>query len=276
MLTLKDENGNSVTIDHDKLRMTVDGKTSEWQFTMDGKPLWIEWMFCHLNDHQIVSQLSQVLIQRTQGGNTNESSNTTSVSMAGPYRDDKTKRPSYGFQFFSQKIGTDTKEFSVALSIDAETCAWSCQLIAEDKVIAFRTNPARSTNAIFNGLNQSVGIPSGATAYKQQAWWNAMYSYLNEIADWYLWLDGKQSDDLRDTNENYNMWRAKLQLTLVQMLNSAGPDDKSLINQMLGLLENEHPSPEQIKQIWLKFDDLHLRYGTKVPNDVRKQIMSTP
>ncbi|MDQ6653122.1 MAG: hypothetical protein M3Y84_10305, partial [Acidobacteriota bacterium] len=125
-------------------------------------------------------------------------------------------------------------------------------------------------------LNQSVGIPSRPTAYQHQAWWNAMYSYFFEIEDWYLWLDGKESDDLRDTNENYNLWRTKLQQALGQMLNSAASQDKQLIGEMLDLLKNTKPSPEEIKQIGQKFDDLHLRYGTKVPPEMRNQILGRP
>jgi hypothetical protein len=276
VVEVSDDKGNGFKINRNKLTMTIDGKEYEWEFTQDGKPFYIEWMFCHLNDHMIISQLSQVMIQRVKGGSSNEKGSTTSVSLHGPYRDEKSRRPSYGFQFGSQKIGTDTKEYGVSFSMDAETCAWSCQLMAEGEVREFRTDPARSTNAIFNGLNQSVGIPSGATAYQQQAWWNAMYSYFFEIEDWYLWLDGKESDDLRDTKENYNLWRAKLQAALGQMLNSAAPDDKKLIGEMLDLLKNTNPSPEDIKQIGQKFDSLHLRYGTKVPPEVRKQIMSQP
>jgi hypothetical protein len=276
VVEVSDDKGNGFRIFRNKLTMTIDGKEYEWEFSQDGKPFYVEWMFCHLNDHMIISQLSQVMIQRVKGGDMNEKASTTSVSLHGPYRDEKSRRASYGFQFGSQKIGTDTKEYGVSFSMDAETCAWSCQLMAEGEVKEFRTDPARSTNSIFNGLNQSIGIPSGANAYQQQAWWNAMYSYFFEIEDWFLWLDGKESDDLRDTKENYNLWRTKLQAALGQMLNSAAPGDKKLIGEMLDLLKNINPSPEDIKQIGQKFDSLHLRYGTKVPPEVRKQIMSQP
>jgi hypothetical protein len=271
-----DDKGNSFKIFRNKLTMKIDGQEYEWEFTQDGKPFYIEWMFCHLNDHMIISQLSQVMVQRVKGGNTSESANTTSVSLHGPYRDEHSRRPSYGFQFGAQKLGTDVKEYGVSFSMDAEFCAWSCQLIAEGKVLEFRTNPARSPNAIFNGLNQSVGLPTGATAYQQQAWWNAMYSYFFEIEDWLLWIDGKESGDLTDTIQNYNLWRTKLNSALEQMLKTAAEEDKSLITQMQGLLENEHPSPEQIKQIGQQFDKLHLRYGTKVPADVRKELLRQP
>lgn len=273
---VSDDKGNGFKIFRNKLTMKIDGKEYEWEFTQDGKPFYVEWMFCHLNDHMIISQLSSVMIQRVKGGSANEKGGTTSVSLHGPYPDEKSRRPSYGFLFGSQKMETDVKEYTVSFIMDAETCAWSCQLFAEGNVKEFRTNPARSTNAIFNALNQSVGIPTGATAYQQQAWWNAMYSYFFEIEDWYLWLNGTDSDDLRDTNENYNLWRTKLKSAIEQMLQTAAAEDKSLINQMVGLLENEHPSPEQIKQIGQKFDDLHLRYGTKVPPEMRNQILRRP
>lgn len=270
---VSDDKGNGFKIFRNKLTMKIDGQEYEWEFTQDGKPFYIEWIFCHLNDNQIISQLSQVMVQRVKGGNSNESGSTTGVTLSGPYRDDKSRRPSYGFQFGAQKIGTDTKEYGVSFSMDSETCAWSCQLIAEGKVEEFRTSPARSPNQIFNALNNSVGLPGGATAYQQLAWWNAMYSYFSEIEDWILWLNGQESGDLDDTIQNYNMWRTKLKTALQQMLGSATPEDKSLINQMLELLENEHPSPEQIKQIGQKFDSLHLRYGTKVPPAIRNQIL---
>lgn len=60
------------------------------------------------------------------------------------------------------------------------------------------------------------------------------------------------------------------------MSETAAPDDKGRITEMLKLLENDKPSPEEIKQIGQKFDDLHLRYGTKVPPEIRKQILSKP
>ena len=66
---------------------------------------------------------------------------TTSVSLSGPYRDEESRRASYGFQFISQKTGTDIKEFGVMFGMDAEKCAWSCQLIAEGVVREFRTDP---------------------------------------------------------------------------------------------------------------------------------------
>jgi hypothetical protein len=273
---VSDDKGNGFKIFRNKLTMKIDGKEYEWEFTQDGKPFYIEWMFCHLNDHMIISQLTQVMIQRVKGGNANESGSTTSVSLSGPYRDEESRRASYGFQFISQKTGTDIKEFGVMFGMDAEKCAWSCQLIAEGVVREFRTDPARSTNAIFNDLNQSVGIPNGAGAYQQQAWWNAMYRYFFEIEDWYFWLDGTESDNLRDTKENYNLWRTKLKGALSQMLNSAAPEDKKLISEMLDLLENDNPSLEELRQIGQKFDSLHLRYGTKVPPGIRSQILGRP
>src|SRR6185436_15431398 len=101
-------------------------------------------------------------------------------------------------------------------------------------------------------------------------------SHFFEIEDWILWLNGQESGDLDDTIENYNLWRTKLKSALEPMLGTAAPDDKSLINQMLKLLENDHPSTEDIKQIGERFDKLHLRYGTKVPSEVRNQILRQP
>jgi len=60
------------------------------------------------------------------------------------------------------------------------------------------------------------------------------------------------------------------------MVDVAGPKDMELIKQMQELLEGEHPSPEDIKQIGKKFDDLPLRCGTKVPPKVRNQILRNP
>lgn len=277
-----DDKGNSFKIFENTLTMKVDGKEYKWEFTQDGKPFYIEWMFCHLNDHMIISQNTQVMIQQVQGGNASGTGSTTSVSMHGPYRDEHSRRPSYGFQFGSQKVGTDVtdvtdvKEYGVSFSMDAEKCAWSCELSAEGNTVGFRTNPARSPNAIFNALNQSVGIPSGATAYQQQAWWNAMYSYFFEIEDWLLWIDGKESGDLDDTIQNYNLWRTNLVNALGEMSKTAAPEDKGRINEMLELLKNTKPSPEDIKKIGEKFDALHLRYGTKVPADLRRELLRQP
>jgi len=268
-----DDKGNGFSIFRNKLSVKIDGKNYEWEFTQDGKPFYIEWMFCHLNDNQVISQLSQVTIQRVKGGDTNEIGDTTSVSLHGPYRDSKSRRPSYGFQFGSQKIGTDTREYGVSFTMDAEFCAWSCQLLAEDKVREFRTNPARSAVTIFNSLNQSTGLPSGAGAHEQQAWWNAMYSYFFEIEDWLLWINNREGSDLDETYRAYNVWRVKLVNALGEMSKSAAPDDRGRINEMLDLLKNTHPSPDDIKRIEQKFDELHLRYGTKVPPEVRKQIL---
>ena len=270
---VSDDKGNGFSIFRNKLTMKIDGKEYEWEFTQDGKPFYIEWMFCHLNDNQIISQLSQVMVQRVKGGNSNESGSTTSVSLHGPYRSVKSRRPSYGFQFGSQKIGTDTKEYGISFSMDAEFCAWSCQLIAEGKVEEFRTNPPRGPHTIFNGLNQSIGLPSGAAAHQQQAWWNGMYSYFFEIEDWLLWINNNEGSDLDETYRAYNAWRTKLVNALGQMSKTAAPEDQGRINEMLGLLENTKPSPEEIQQIQKKFDDLHLRYGTSVPPEVRKQIL---
>lgn len=270
---IRDDKGNSFKIFRNKLTMKIDGQEYEWEFTQDGKPFYIEWMFCHLNDHMIISQLSSVMVQRVKGGKTSESAKTTSISLHGPYRDEHSRRPSYGLQFGAQKLGTDVNEYGISFSMDAGTCAWSCQLIAEGKVLEFRTDPPLSPNQIFNDLHQSIGFPTGTSADDQREWWNVMYRYFFEIEDWLLWLDGKESGDLTDTIENYNLWRTKLKGALDQMLDAAAPKDKELIKQMQGLLENEHPSPEQIKQIGEKFDNLHLRYGTKVPPEVRNQIL---
>src|SRR5262249_37137496 len=110
---VSDGKGNGFKIFEDTLTMNIDGKEYQWKFTQDGQPFYIEWMFCHLNDHMIISQLSQVMIQRVKGGNMDEKAGTTSVSLHGPYRDEKSIRPNYGFQFMSQKVGTDTKEYAV-------------------------------------------------------------------------------------------------------------------------------------------------------------------
>src|SRR5262249_15498653 len=161
-LSFSDEKGNSFTIDHDKLKITVDGNTSEWQFSKDGKPLWIEWMFCHLKDHQSVSMVDSVLIQRVGGGNTSESGHTSSFLMSGPYREPKPQRPTHFFNFGSQKIGSSTKEYNVSFSMDAEFCAWSCQLTSEDKTAEFRTDPARNPLTILNELLADKGPPSSS------------------------------------------------------------------------------------------------------------------
>lgn len=273
VFSLSDDKGNGVTIFRNKLTMKIGGKEYEWEFTQDGKPFYIEWMFCHLNDDQIISQTSQVMVQRVKGGNLNESGSTTSISLHGPYRSVKSRRPAYGFQFGSQKIGTDTEEYSVSFSMDAEFCTWTCQLMAEGEDEEFRTDPPRGPHKIYNGLNQSTGLPSGATAYQQQAWWNGMYSYFFEIEDWLLWINNNEGSDLDETYRAYNAWRTKVVNALGQMSKTAAPQDRGRINAMLRLLENTKPSLEEIQQIQKKFDELHLRYGTPVPPEARKQIL---
>jgi hypothetical protein len=273
VFVVSDGKGNEFKIFENKLSMKIDGKEYEWEFTQDGKPFYIEWMFCHLNDNMIISQNSQVTIQQVKGANSNASGNTTNISLHGPQRDQKSRRPTYGFQFGAQKTGSDNKEYGISFSMDAEFCAWSCQLIAEGKVEEFRTNPARPPDTIFNGINNSTGIPSGAAAYQQQAWWNAMYSYLFEIEDWYLWINNASGGDLDVTNRAYNAWRIKLVNALGEMRKSAAPEDLKRIDEMLDLLKNTNPSPEAIKEIERKFDSLHLRYGTKLPPNIRNQLL---
>lgn len=139
MVSFMDGQGNGFKLDKNALIVFIDGKRYEWLFTQDGQPFPIAWMFCHLNDHQIISQLTNVMVQRVAGGNTNERSNTTSVSLAGPYRDQKDRRPFYGFQFGAQKFGTDVKEYSVGFSMDEATCTWTWRIFAEGKVHEFTT-----------------------------------------------------------------------------------------------------------------------------------------
>lgn len=104
-----------------------------------------------------------------------------------------------------------------------------------------------------------------------------MYLYFSEIEDCYNWFSYQHDDqESKNTNQAYNAWRAKLQTVLGQMLKSAAPDDKKLIGDMLDLLKNVNPSREDMMKIREKFDDLHLRYGTYVPDQVRRQIMSRP
>lgn len=140
-VSFMDGKGNGFKLDKNALIMFVDGKRYEWLFTQDGQPFPVAWMFCHLNDHQIISQLTNVMAQRVAGGNTSESSNTVSVSLAGPYRSEKSSLPFYGFQFGAQKVGTDVKEYSVGFSMDAATCKWSWRLLADGKVVEFTTQP---------------------------------------------------------------------------------------------------------------------------------------
>jgi hypothetical protein len=141
VVSFLDDKGNGFRLEKNALIMFVDGKRYEWLFTQDGQPFPIAWMFCHLSDHLIISQLTNVMVQQVAGGKTNERSNTTSVSLAGPYRSEKSSRPFYGFQFGSQKVGSTAKEYSIGFSMDAETCKWSWRLFAEGRVIEFPTTP---------------------------------------------------------------------------------------------------------------------------------------
>ncbi len=274
---ISDGKGNSFRIFRNTLSMKIDGQDYEWQFTQDGKPFYIEWMFCHLNDHMIISQLSQVMIQRVKGGSSSETTNTTNISLHGPYRDEKSSRPSYGLFFTSQKAGTNTKEYSISFTMDAEFCTWSCQLLAEGKTEEFRTAPPRSAATVYNALLQATGLPTGPGEYRQQAWWNGMYSYFFEIADCCRWYRDQGDDNgMQDCERAYLLWRARLLSVLGQMRPNANADDRKLIDAMTDSLKEEHPDNEQLIKIQQAFDNLHLRYGTKVPSEIRKQILNHP
>lgn len=265
VLTFQDDKGNSFTIDHDKLKMVVDGKTYEWQFTQDGKPLWIEWMFCHLKDNQIVSQGTQVMAQRLQGGNTNESGGSTNISMAGPYRGETTARTFYGFQFTGLKIGTSNKEYAVSFTLDEETCKWSFQLFAEDKTVSFSNGPPGSAAQLYNYILQNSGLHT-ANAYTQPVWWNTMYRLAGEIQNWNAWLAAHpEADQSSSLNAAFQLWSKMVQAALDDLKKSASDQDKQLLNQMGGLLATSNPSPEQMKQIFWKFNDLWMRFRTGVP-----------
>jgi hypothetical protein len=265
VLTFQDDKGNSFTIDHDKLKMVVDGKTYEWQFTQDGKPFWIEWMFCHLKDNQIVSQGTQVMAQRLQGGNTNESGGSTNISMAGPYRGETITRTFYGFQFTGMKIGTSNREYGVSFTMDEETCKWSFQLFAEDKTVWSSNGPPGSTAQLYNYIlnNSSLHV---ANAYTQASWWNNMYRLGGEMQNWNAWLathpDAAQSGSL---NAAFQLWSKMVQSALDEMDKSASDKDKDLFNQMRGLLATSNPSPQQMTQIFWKFNDLWMRFRTGYP-----------
>ena len=265
VLTFQDDKGNKFTIDHDKLRVVVGGKTYEWQFTQDGKPLWIEWMFCHLKDHQIFSQLTQVMSQQIQGGKTTESGHSTSISMAGPYRDEKTTRTFYGFQFGSLKIGTTNKEYSVSFSMDEETCKWSCQLFAEDKIAEFLTEPPGSPGQIGRYI-AGYGYLNAPTSYQQGAWWSHMYRLAGEILNWNTWLaDHPNSADSYQLKQAYADWNKLVKSALEKMNDSASDADRKLLDQMRDLLDKSDPNPQEMNQIFWKFNDLWMRFREGVP-----------
>lgn len=261
VLSFSDGKGNGLQIDHDKVKMTIDGKTTEWQFTMNGKPLWLEWMFCHLKDDQVVAQLTQVMVQRIVDGKpVSETANTTSFVMVGPFRDEETMRPYYGFQFISQKIGTDVKEFAVSFSIDAKDCAWRFQLLAKDKVVEQTTMPPGSTHQIYNALT-APGL-NNRQGYKHRKWWGLMLRHWSQIQYWNVWLaehpDQDQSNWLQLAIRE---WRVMVQLALKEMHDDASDQDRSLIDQMLYQLNEEHPNKQKIIEIYWKFNDLWMRYG---------------
>lgn len=274
---ISDGKGNSFRVFRNTLSMKIDGQDYEWQFTQDGKPFYIEYMFCHLNDHMIISQLSQVMIQRVKGGNSSEAANSTNISLHGPYRDEKSIRPSYGLLFTAMKVGTNTKEYSISFTMDAEFCTWSCQLIAEDKTEEFRTAPPRSAATVYNALSQANGLPTGLGDYQKSAWWNGMYSYFFEISDtcrWYRYQHDERG--MADCERAYLLWRARLMSVLGQMRQGANADDRRVIDNMTNTLQEEHPGDIQLLRIQEAFDNLHLKYGTKVPPEIRNQILNRP
>lgn len=265
VLTFQDDKGNSVTLDHDKLKMVIDGKTYEWQFTQDGKPLWIEWMFCHLKDNQIVSQGTQVTAQQIQGGKTNESGGSTNISLAGPYPGETTTRTSYGLQFTGMKIGTNNKEYSISFTLDEETCKWSFQLFADDKTVSASNGPPGSTVQLYNYILNNSALHT-ANAATQPAWWNNMYRLGGEIQTWNAWLATHPDEDQTNSlNAAYQLWSKMVQAAIDDLDKSANDQDKQLFNQMRSLLANQNPNPEQMLQIFLKFNDLWKRFGTGTP-----------
>jgi hypothetical protein len=260
VLSFQDDKGNSVTIDHDKLKMVVGGKTHEWQFTQDGKPLWIEWMFCRLKDHQIFSQFTQVMAQQIKGGQTSESAQTINISLAGPYRDEKSTRTYYGLQFSAMKAGTNIKEYSVSLNLDEETCKWSFQLIAEDQTASASNGPPGSPRQLFNYLRNSGNL-NAANGYTQGAWWNNMYRLGSELQSWYAWLeahpDSDQSEALKDA---FKLWSNAVKSALDQMEKSASDSDKQAFSQMRDLLDTDNPSAQRMFDAFLKFQQLWNRF----------------
>lgn len=173
-------------------------------------------------------------------------------------------------------MGTEVQEYSVSFSMDEKTCTWGCQLIAQGKVREFRTEPRRSPKEILDALGENEDLPTGERAYLQQNWWNIMYRYLSEIDDWKLWLSDIEglAHDREVTGQAYDLWRSRLQQALEQMQQSAATADQRLIGQMLELLKISNPTVAQLNQVYMKFDELHLVYGTKVPPDIRKQLLN--
>ncbi len=264
VLTFQDDKGNSFTIDHDKLRMVVDGKTYEWQFTQDGKPFLIEWMFCHLKDHQIVSQGTQLMSQQLQGGNTTESGGSTNISMAGPYRDEKTTRTFYGFQFTGLKIGTNNKEYAVSFTLDEETCKWSFQLFAEDKTVSASNDPPGSPSQIFQYLIGNNSL-RGSNSYAQGQWWSNMYRVSGEIVSWQAWLaEHPNADQSHALSDAFDVWRQMVKNAIDNLYGSASAADKQLFDQMRALLSPTSLSPGQMSQVFWKFNDLWMRFRSGV------------
>jgi cellobiose-specific phosphotransferase system component IIA len=56
-------------------------------------------------------------------------------------------------------------------------------------------------------------------------------------------------------------WRSMVQLALKEMHDDASDQDRSLIDQMLDKLNEEHPNQQQIIQIYWEFTELWMRYG---------------
>lgn len=260
VLTFQDDKGNSFTIDHDKLKMVVDGKTYEWQFSQDGKPFLIEWMFCHLKDNQIVSQGTQVMAQRLQGGKTTESGGSTNISMAGPYRKETTTRTHYGFQFTGLKVGTNNKEYAVSFTMDEETCKWSFQLFAEDKTVSATNGPPGSPSQIYQYLMGNNNL-RGPNSYAQGQWWSNMYRVAGEIVSWQAWLaEHPNAEQSQALSNAFDVWRLMVKNAIDNLYGSASAADKQLFDQMRALLSPTSLSPAQMNQVFWKFSDLWMRY----------------
>ncbi|HJX83319.1 MAG TPA: hypothetical protein VJ723_03125, partial [Candidatus Angelobacter sp.] len=252
--------GNGFQLQGNKLIMVMDGKRYEWLFTQDGEPFDIEWMFCHLNTDQIISQLTSVMVQRVMGGDINETGSTVIVSLFGPYVDEKTRRPSYGFQFQAQKSGTNVKEYGVSFSMDAATCTWSFQLFAEDHTGSYSTGPPGSPLGIYQSLFLNDDL-NGSHAYLQGQWWATMYRLAGEMQQWSAWLsDHPDMAQVAQLSQDFGVWRNKVQNALNDLRGSASPADQQLFNQMDSLLSIQNPTPQQMVQIFWKFNNLWMRY----------------
>ncbi len=264
-LAFWDEKGNGFQMFRNKLTMKIDGQEYQWEFTQDGEPFYIEWVFCHLADHSIISQLTSVMTRQVKGANTDESGRTTSISMAGPYRDEKTTRPFYGFQFGAQKIGTSNKEYAISFSMDEETCKWSFQLFAEDETISYSTGPPGSPVQIYRYLmgNNNLRGPNSST---QGVWWSNLYRVAGEIVSWQAWLaehpDAEQSQALSNA---FDVWRLLVKNAIDNRYGSASAADKQLFDQMRALLSPTSLSPGQMNQVFWKFNDLWMRFRNDAP-----------